>query len=77
MLTTLTTVGGLAPLLLETSRQAQFLKPTVITLVYGLGFGVVLVLLLAPAMIAIQHDIAGSLKSMRRLPAIIRRRAMA
>ncbi len=37
MLTTLTTVLGLAPLLYETSSQAQFLKPTVITLVYGLG----------------------------------------
>jgi multidrug efflux pump subunit AcrB len=32
MLTTLTTVLGLAPLLFETSRHAQFLKPTVITL---------------------------------------------
>jgi multidrug efflux pump subunit AcrB len=74
LLTTMTTVGGLAPLLLETSRQAQFLKPTVITLAYGLGFGVVLVLLLTPAMIAIQHDIARSLKSMRRLPEVLRRR---
>ena len=39
MLTTLTTVLGLTPLLYEQSQQAQFLKPTVITLVYGLGFG--------------------------------------
>ena len=45
MLTTLTTVLGLAPLLYEQSQQAQFLKPTVITLVYGLGFGMVIVLL--------------------------------
>ncbi|MBU2581345.1 MAG: efflux RND transporter permease subunit [Alphaproteobacteria bacterium] len=68
MLTTLTTVGGLAPLLLETSRQAQFLKPTVITLAYGLGFGMLLVLILTPAMLAIQHDIAMQLKSFRRAP---------
>jgi len=44
LLTTLTTVLGLAPLLFERSTQAQFLKPTVVTLVYGLGFGTVLVL---------------------------------
>ncbi len=73
LLTTMTTVGGLAPLLLETSRQAQFLKPTVITLAYGLGFGVVLVLLLTPAMMAIQHDIVTSLQSMRRMPAVLQR----
>ena len=45
VLTTLTTVLGLAPLLYENSSQAQFLRPTVITLVYGLGFGMLLVLL--------------------------------
>ncbi len=42
LLTTLTTVLGLTPLLYEQSQQAQFLKPTVITLVYGLGFGLYL-----------------------------------
>src|SRR6056297_1682803 len=57
ILTTLTTVLGLTPLLFEQSTQAQFIKPTVITLVYGLGFGMVLVLLLVPAIIAMQHDI--------------------
>ena len=72
LLTTLTTVGGLTPLLLEQSRQALFLKPTVITLAYGLGFGVVLVLLVTPAMIAIQHDIGSHLNSMRRLARLIR-----
>ncbi|MDA0962925.1 MAG: efflux RND transporter permease subunit, partial [Proteobacteria bacterium] len=46
LLTTLTTVLGLLPLMFETSQQAQFLKPTVITLVYGLGFGMFLVLLI-------------------------------
>ena len=56
LLTTLTTVLGLAPLLYETSSQAQFLKPTVVTLCYGLGFGMVLVLLVVPALIAIGED---------------------
>ena len=66
ILTTLTTVLGLAPLLFETSRQAQFLKPTVITLVYGLGFGLVLVLLVVPALLAIGHDIGRTVRASRR-----------
>ncbi len=66
MLTTLTTVLGLAPLLYEGSQQAQFLKPTVITLVYGLGFGMVLVLMLVPALLAILGDVARPMAAMRR-----------
>ncbi len=66
MLTTLTTVLGLTPLLYEQSQQAQFLKPTVITLVYGLGFGMVLVLLLVPALIAAQNDLVRPLTALRR-----------
>lgn len=73
LLTTLTTVGGLAPLLFEASRQAQFLKPTVITLAYGLGFGMVLVLVLVPAMLAIQQDVLQQLLSLRRLPRALAR----
>lgn len=66
ILTTATTVLGLAPLLYETSRQAQFLKPTVITLCYGLGFGLVVVLLVVPALIAIGDDLARNLRALRR-----------
>ncbi|WP_281966527.1 efflux RND transporter permease subunit [Roseovarius nanhaiticus] len=66
MLTTLTTVLGLTPLLFERSQQAQFLKPTVITLVYGLGFGMLLVLLVVPALIAVQHDVARQMAALRR-----------
>ena len=67
ILTTATTVFGLAPLLFETSRQAQFLMPTVITLVYGLGFGVFLVLMVTPALVAIQRDVGVAFRSGRRL----------
>ena len=56
MLTTLTTVLGLGPLLYERSSQAEFLKPTVVTLVFGLGFGMALVLIIVPSLIAIQND---------------------
>jgi len=66
LLTTLTTVLGLTPLLYESSQQAQFLRPTVITLVYGLGFGMVLVLLVVPALLAMQLDIRRQIMSARR-----------
>ncbi len=66
LLTTLTTVLGMLPLLYESSRQAQFLKPTVITLVYGLGFGFLLVLLVVPSLLVVQKDIGRLMTSYRR-----------
>ena len=69
LLTTLTTILGLTPLLFEGSAQAEFLKPTVITLVFGLGFGMVLVLLVVPSLIAIQRDIRTEFVAFRRMMA--------
>ncbi|RYH01394.1 efflux RND transporter permease subunit [Salipiger sp. IMCC34102] len=66
LLTTLTTVLGLAPLLYEGSTQAEFLKPTVVTLVYGLGFGMVLVLVVVPSLMAMQADVARQVTAARR-----------
>jgi len=66
MLTTLTTVLGLMPLLYETSSQAQFLKPTVITLSYGLSFGLLLVLLVVPSMVIVQQDVGHLFRALRR-----------
>ncbi|WGV18142.1 efflux RND transporter permease subunit [Fuscovulum ytuae] len=66
LLTTLTTVLGLAPLLFERSSQAEFLKPTVVTLVFGLGFGMFLVLLVVPAIRVVQADIGRRLRALRR-----------
>ncbi len=77
VLTSATTVFGLAPLLFETSRQAQFLLPTVITIAYGLGVGLFIVILVTPALLAMQRDIGSSLASGRRLlgaPGRMRRR---
>jgi multidrug efflux pump subunit AcrB len=56
ILTSATTIGGLTPLLFETSFQAQFLIPMAITIVFGLMVTTFLVLLLVPAMIGIQAD---------------------
>ncbi len=66
LLTTLTTVIGLAPLLYEPSSQAQFLKPTVVTLVFGLGFGMFLVLLVVPSLLAMQQDVRRQFQALRR-----------
>ncbi|OCW56407.1 efflux RND transporter permease subunit [Hoeflea olei] len=69
LLTSLTTIGGLLPLLYETSLQAQFLLPMAITMVFGLAMTTLLVLFLVPALVGIGDDIArgfGSLYGSRR-----------
>jgi len=57
LLTSLTTIGGLTPLLFETSRQAQFLIPMAITLVFGLAAATFLVLILVPSLMGLGRDI--------------------
>lgn len=56
ILTSLTTISGLIPLLFENSTQAQFLKPMAITIVFGLLATTLLVLLLVPSLVLIQND---------------------
>lgn len=51
LLTTLTTVGGLTPLLFETSFDAQFLIPLGAGIAFGLVYGIVLILLFVPSML--------------------------
>ncbi len=57
LLTTLTTVLGLAPLVLETSFQAKFLIPMAITICFGLMFATFLTLVVVPSLYMIQYDI--------------------
>jgi len=57
LLTSLTTSFGLFPLILEKSFQAQFLIPMAISLVYGVAFGTMFILLFFPALIFILNDI--------------------
>lgn len=57
ILTSLSTAAGLTPILMETSFQAQFLKPMSITVVFGLFASTVLILLLVPALTMIRADI--------------------
>ena len=71
ILTSLTTIGGLTPLLFETSLQAQFLIPMAITLVFGLAVTSVLVLIVVPSLLMVQIDLAGLMRAAwrRRRPA--------
>ncbi|MFW2403964.1 MAG: efflux RND transporter permease subunit [Gammaproteobacteria bacterium] len=59
ILTTLTTIGGLTPLLFEGSIQAQLVQPLAVTLIFGLMFSPFLVLLVVPSLIGIGKDIRG------------------
>jgi multidrug efflux pump subunit AcrB len=57
LLTSLTTIAGLTPLLFETSRQAQFLIPMVTSIAFGLGFATILILMVVPSMLSIYEDV--------------------
>lgn len=62
-LTSITTIAGLAPLMAETSRQAQFLKPMAISIAYGIGIATVLTLLMLPLFLSFSNN----LKSKNRM----------
>ncbi|MGC9450023.1 MAG: efflux RND transporter permease subunit [Oceanipulchritudo sp.] len=57
LLTSLTTIAGLTPLLLEKSRQAQFLIPMAVSLAGGIAFATFLTLFLVPMIYLIFEDI--------------------
>ena len=56
-LTTLSTVGGLSPLILETDFQAKFLIPMALSIAAGVAFATVLTLVLIPSLLAILNDL--------------------
>jgi multidrug efflux pump subunit AcrB len=56
MLTSITTILGLAPLIMETSFQAKFLIPMGISIAFGLMFSTVLTLVVVPAIYMIVND---------------------
>ncbi|WP_321495375.1 efflux RND transporter permease subunit [uncultured Desulfobacter sp.] len=62
LLTTLTTCGGLAPIITETSRQAKFLIPMAISLGFGILFATLITLGLVPCLYLILEDIKGIFK---------------
>ncbi len=54
-LTSLTTVAGLAPLIFEESRQAQFLIPMAVSIAYGIGFATLLTLVVLPIFLSFSN----------------------
>jgi multidrug efflux pump subunit AcrB len=67
MLTTLTTFGGLAPMIFETSRQARFLIPMALSLGFGIVFATVITLMLVPALYLIIEDLIQSVRPKERV----------
>jgi len=57
LLTTLTTFGGLAPMIFETSRQARFMIPMAISLGFGILFATSITLVLVPCLYIIAEDV--------------------
>ena len=62
-LTSATTIGGLTPLLFETSLQAQFLIPMAITLVFGMALATFIVLFIVPSVVLVEEDIKRVIES--------------
>lgn len=61
-LTSLTTVAGLAPLMLEKSRQAQFLIPMAISIAYGIAIATVLTLIILPIFLSMSNSLKVNVK---------------
>ncbi len=66
LLTSLTTIAGLFPLLLERSFQAQFLIPMAVSICFGLLAATLLTLLYVPALYLIVNDVTAALTGKRQ-----------
>lgn len=64
ILTTITTVAGLMPLILENSPDAQFLVPMAIALAYGILFGTIFILLILPVLIVLFNNLNVKIKQL-------------
>ena len=62
LLTSLTTFGGLTPLLLEKSVQARFLVPMAVSLGFGVVFATLISLLLEPALYLVLEDVLSAFR---------------
>jgi multidrug efflux pump subunit AcrB len=66
LLTTVTTFVGLVPIIAERSVDAQFLKPAVIALAFGVLFALFVSLLMVPALYCIGEDIRLRVQAIRQ-----------
>jgi multidrug efflux pump subunit AcrB len=60
LLTSLTTIAGLTPLLFEQSVQAQILIPLATSIIFGIATSTLLVLFVIPCLYSIYDDLTGS-----------------
>ena len=67
LLTTLTTFGGLAPMIFETSRQARFMIPMALSLGYGIVFATAITLVIVPCLYMILEDAIAFARMGRRM----------
>jgi multidrug efflux pump subunit AcrB len=61
LLTTLTTFGGLTPIILETSNQAHHLIPMAISLGFGIVFATTIILIMVPSLYLVLEDVTAAL----------------
>ncbi|WP_439106006.1 efflux RND transporter permease subunit [Congregibacter sp.] len=66
LLTTVTTFVGLIPIMAERSTNAQFLKPAVLSLSFGVLFALFVTLLLVPSLYLIGEDVAKAMRVARQ-----------
>ena len=66
LLTSMTTIAGLTPILFENSLQAQFLIPMAISIVFGLALGTLLILFVVPSMILMLENLNAILAGRKR-----------
>ena len=66
ILTSLTTIAGLTPLMFETFSLAMYMVPIAITICFGLSFATLLILLVIPALIILIEDSRSGLKQFNK-----------
>jgi len=66
LLTSMTTIAGLTPILFEESLQAQFLIPMAISIVFGLALGTLLILFVVPSMILMLENLGAIVTGKKR-----------
>ncbi|WP_445749063.1 efflux RND transporter permease subunit [Polaribacter sp.] len=62
LLTSITTIAGLGPLIFEKSRQAQFLIPMAISIAYGIAIATILTLIMLPLLLSVSNHIKVGIK---------------
>ncbi|MDP5092188.1 MAG: efflux RND transporter permease subunit, partial [Polaribacter sp.] len=62
LLTSITTIAGLGPLIFEKSRQAQFLIPMAISIAYGIAIATILTLIMLPLLLSVSNSVKVGIK---------------